>query len=62
MTTRVIQGIIKTKNGGEHMWLSLEHDIIVSVTVKPLEQFCRYQTALPYYQNVVWEGIRYTGA
>lgn len=44
------------------MWLSLEHDIIVSVTVKPLEQFCRYQTALPYYQNVVWEGIRYTGA
>ena len=26
--------------------LSLEHDITVSVTVKPLEQFRRYQTAL----------------
>ena len=35
--------------------LSLEHDITVSVTVKPLEQFQRYQTALPYYQNVVRE-------
>jgi len=42
--------------------LSLEHDITVSVTVKPLEQFQRYQTALPYYQNVVREGIRYAGA
>ena len=42
--------------------LSLEHDIPVSVTVKPLEQFRRYQTALPYYRNVVREGIRYTGA
>ena len=36
--------------------LSLEHDITVSVTVKPLEQFRRYQTALPYYRNVVREG------
>ena len=42
--------------------LSLEHDITVSVTVKPLEQFRRYQTALPYYRNVVREGIRYAGA
>ena len=42
--------------------LSLEHDITVSVTVKPLEQFQRYQTSLPYYQNVVREGIRYAGA
>ena len=42
--------------------LSLEHDITVSVTVKPLEQFRRYQTTLPYYRNVVREGIRYAGA
>ena len=42
--------------------LSLEHDVTVSVTVKPLEQFRHYQTALPYYQNVVREGIRYAGA
>ena len=39
--------------------LSLEHDITVSV--KPLEQFRRYQTALTYYRNVVREGIRYAG-
>lgn len=42
--------------------LSLEHDITVSVTVKPLKQFQHYQTALPYYQNVVREGIRYASA
>ena len=34
---------------------------LASVTVKPLEQFRRYQTALPYYRNVVREGIRYAG-
>ena len=33
----------------------------VPVTVKPLEQFRRYQTALPYYRNVVREGICYEG-
>ena len=38
--------------------LSLEHDITVSVTVKPLEQFQRYQTALPYYRNVMQEHER----
>ena len=42
--------------------LSLEHDFTVSVTVKPLEQFQCYQTVLPYYRNVVRNGIRYAGA
>lgn len=39
--------------------LSLEHDITVSVTVKPLAQFRQYADILPYYRNVLREGIRY---
>lgn len=39
--------------------LSLKHDITVSVTVKPLEQFEQYATILPYYKNVIKEGIKY---
>lgn len=41
--------------------LSLEHDITVSISVKPAEQFERYISVLPFYQNVVREGIRYAG-
>ena len=39
--------------------LSLEHDITVSVTVKPLSQFKQYANILPYYMNILREGIRY---
>ena len=39
--------------------LSMEHDVTVSVTVKPLEQFTRYADTLPYYKNVLKEGIAY---
>jgi len=39
--------------------LSLKHDITISVTVKPLDQFVRYAEVLPYYKNVLREGIRY---
>lgn len=39
--------------------LSLKHEITVSVTVKPLAQFQQYMDVLPYYRNVVKEGIRY---
>lgn len=39
--------------------LSLKHDITVSVTIKPLEQFRRYSNMLPFYKNVIREGIRY---
>ena len=39
--------------------LSLKHDITVSVTVKPFDQFVRYSKVLPYYKNVLGEGIRY---
>lgn len=41
--------------------LSLEYDVTVSVAVKPAEQFERYKTLLPYYKNVISEGIRYAG-
>lgn len=41
--------------------LSLEHDVTVSITAKPLKQFQRYSDILPYYRNVVREGIRYAG-
>jgi len=39
--------------------LSMEHDITVSVTAKPLAQFNRYADSLPYYRNVLREGIAY---
>jgi hypothetical protein len=37
----------------------LAYDITVSVVVKPLAQFKQYAEILPYYKNVLKEGIRY---
>jgi len=39
--------------------LSLKHDVTVSVTVKSLAQFLEYSNVLPFYKNVIREGIRY---
>ena len=39
--------------------LSLRHDIMVSATVKPLAEFHRYASVLPFYKNVLREGVRY---
>lgn len=39
--------------------LSLKHDVTISVTVKPFDQFRQYADVLPYYKNVLGEGIRY---
>ena len=39
--------------------LSLENDITVCVMVEPAEQFSRYAEILPFYQNIIREGIRY---
>lgn len=39
--------------------LSLRHDITVSVAVKPVSQFLKYSHILPYYKNILKEGIRY---
>lgn len=41
--------------------LSLEYGVTVSVTVKPKNQFIRYFSVLPFYQNVLREGIKYAG-
>ena len=39
--------------------LGLKHNVLVSPAVEPLRQFRKFQNALPYYQNVIKEGIRY---
>lgn len=37
--------------------LSLAHDVTVSITVKSFDCFHRYSTVLPFYKNVLAEGI-----
>jgi hypothetical protein len=37
--------------------MCIDHDVTISVTVRSQEQF--KQQALPYYRNIVAEGIRY---
>lgn len=39
--------------------LSLAHDVTVSIRIVLLAQFHRYADFLPFYQNVLREGIRY---
>ena len=39
--------------------VSLTHDVTVSVTVKPEKSFLEYSAILPFYQNVLREGIVY---
>lgn len=39
--------------------LSLKHGVTVSVTAKPLSQFRRYAEVVPFYKNVMHEGINY---
>lgn len=51
---RAVSGVAST--------LSLDHDITVSVHVVPLAQFRRYADFLPFYQNVLKEGIRYAAS
>ncbi|MBQ7565006.1 MAG: nucleotidyltransferase domain-containing protein [Lachnospiraceae bacterium] len=41
--------------------LSLEHDVTVSVMVEPVDQLVRYAEILPFYQNIIREGIKYAG-
>ena len=40
--------------------LSLKNDITLSITIKPAKQFERFADVLPYYSNVIKEGIRYS--
>lgn len=39
--------------------LSLKHDVTVSITAKPLVQFKKYSAVMPFYKNVLREGIRF---
>ena len=39
--------------------VSLENDVTVSIAWKSYDQFHRYSASLPYYRNVLREGIRY---
>lgn len=41
--------------------ISLKHDIMVSVTLKDKESFYKYKELLPFYQNVIKEGIEVYG-
>lgn len=36
--------------------IGMEHDVVVSPAVIPLEEFERYKDKLPYYRNIVKEG------
>jgi len=37
--------------------IDLEYNVLLSVTLQDTETFNRYQTVLPFYQNVIREGI-----
>ena len=39
--------------------LSLEHDVTVSIAVKSFDHFHWYSSVLPFYKNVLTEGISY---
>ncbi len=41
--------------------ISLEYGVTVSATIKPAAEFRKHAAILPYYQNVLREGIRYVG-
>lgn len=41
--------------------LSLKYDVTVSITLKSAECVARFSTFVPYYQNVLREGLRYAG-
>ena len=38
--------------------LGLENDIVISPTVIPHNEFLQYQEKLPYYRNIIKEGVK----
>ncbi len=38
--------------------LGLENDIVISPTVIPYNEFLQYQEKLPYYRNIIKEGVK----
>lgn len=41
--------------------LELEHEIVLSPTVIPYDEFIKYKNDLPYYKNIAREGIAIVG-
>ena len=40
--------------------LDMEYDVMVSASTIPLERFKRFQNALPYYRNILNDGVDLT--
>jgi len=38
--------------------LGLEHDVLISLYVKDCETFYRWKDVLPYYQNILRDGVK----
>lgn len=38
--------------------VGLEHDVVISPTVIPYEEFEKYKRTLPYYMNIEKEGLK----
>ena len=50
------------QDGLKEIWnlseeLEIEHGVIVSPTVIPYEEFEKFKTDLPYYRNILKEGV-----
>lgn len=41
--------------------LGLEHDVVITVTLKDFETFHRFADVLPFYQNIIKEGVCIAG-
>ena len=53
--------IMKYKKTVRHISseLSLKYDIMVSITMDPIKTFYKYTEFIPFYKNVLNEGINY---
>lgn len=62
--TAVVKGKrIELQKKLKHIWnvsvdVGMNHDVIVSPTVIPYEEFEKYKEILPYYRNIVKGGIK----
>jgi len=62
--TAVVKGDrVELQNKLKFIWdfsadVGLEHDVIISPTVIPYDEYEKYKTTLPYYMNIEKEGKR----
>lgn len=52
---------VELQNKLKEVWdssaeVGLEHDIVVSPTVIPYDEYMKYKSTLPYYRNIAEEG------